>query len=182
MSDIAREAHCSLQTIYSDYGDKQGLLRRCLTGWVERFMARIVAALRSDAILKERLRRAFWLSIEFCEAEPEVTKLVLGTFYRESWRGNSEFRRPGVTQVFLEQVEEGQRDKLLTSNLPPRLLMDVFVGIIYRVIWANLSRGAPEILSQRADRLFETAWAAVEAKPQSEQAATTEADKSVRKS
>lgn len=163
MSDIAREARCSLQTIYNDYEDKDGLLRRCLASWVERFMSRIVNALQSDALYKERLRRAYWLAIEFCEAEPEVTKLVLGTFYQDSWRGRGEFRLPEVTQAFLAQVKEGQSKRLLRDDLPPRLLMDIFIGIVYRVIWANLSRGSPEALSRRADALFDASWAAVAA-------------------
>ncbi|MEM7691413.1 MAG: TetR/AcrR family transcriptional regulator [Pseudomonadota bacterium] len=163
MSAIAQQSRCSLQTIYNDYGDKEGLLRRCLASWVERFMGRIVNALQSDAPYKERLRRAFWLSIEFCEAEPEVTTLVLGTFYQDSWRGSGELRLPEVTQVFLAQVKEGQSAGLLRDDLPPRLLMDIFIGIIYRVIWANLSRGAPEALLKRVDVLFDASWAAVAA-------------------
>ena len=62
MSDIARDARCSLQTIYNDYGDKDGLLRRCLARWDARFMGRIVKSLQSDVPYREQERRAIWQS------------------------------------------------------------------------------------------------------------------------
>jgi len=161
LDEIAREANASLQTIYRYYGDKQTLLFACLDDWLGRLARRMLDHLQGIQDYKERLRKVFWVVLDFFERHPEVTLMLANSVTASTWRQDATFRQRALTKTLLEVFAEGRERGILTDEVSETLLMDYFYGVLFRMIPMNLARGEPESLSAQANTLFEMLWRAL---------------------
>src|SRR3546814_4572339 len=73
--EIARAANVSLQTIYKYYGSKEALLFSSLDIWLGKLALRMIDHLQGIEDYKERLRKVFWVKLDFYEKKPKPMKL-----------------------------------------------------------------------------------------------------------
>lgn len=162
---VAAEARCSLQTIYRYYGNKQGLLDACLDDWLGRLARRMLDHLQGIETYKDRLRKVFWVVLDFFEHHPAVVAMMANSITPASWRNDATFRQRVLTRQLMEVLADGRRQGLLTDEVSEALLLDYFYGVLFRLIPMNLARGRPESLTDQANTLFEMLWRAI-ARPQ----------------
>lgn len=158
---IAREGNASLQTIYKYYGDKQALLFVCLDDWLGRLARRMLDHLQGIADYKERLRKVFWVVLDFFERHPEVTRMIANSLTASSWHQDATFRQRALSKNLLEVFAEGQARGILADTVSATILLDYFYGVLFRMIPMNLARGTPESLSAQASTLFDMLWRAI---------------------
>ena len=70
--EIARAANVSLQTIYKYYGSKEALLFSSLDSWLGRLAHRMIDHLQGIEDYKEKLRKVFWVVLDFFEKNPKA--------------------------------------------------------------------------------------------------------------
>lgn len=161
LDTIAREANASLQTIYRYYGNKQRLLFACLDDWLGRLARRMLDHLHGIQDFKERLRKVFWVVLDFFERHPEVTLTLANSVTPATWRQDATFRQRALSKTLLEVFADGRARGELTDEVSEALLLDYFYGVLFRMIPMNLARGRPESLSAQANVLFEMLWRAI---------------------
>lgn len=158
---IAGAAHCSLQTIYRYYGDKQGLLDACLDDWLGRLARRMLDHLQGIETYKDRLRKVFWVVLDYFDHHPEVVMMMANSITPASWRNDATFRQRVLTRRLMEVLAEGRERGLLTDAVSEAVLLDYFYGVLFRLVPMNIARGRPESLTAQANTLFEMLWRAI---------------------
>ncbi len=161
LDTVAAEARCSLQTIYRYYANKQGLLDACLDDWLGQLARRMLDHLQGIETYKDRLRKVFWVVLDFFEHHPAVVAMMANSITPASWRDDATFRQRVLTRQLMEVLAEGRRQGLLTDEVSEALLLDYFYGVLFRLIPMNLARGRPESLTDQANTLFEMLWRAI---------------------
>jgi len=161
MAEIAREARVSLQTLYKYYGSKEALLFSGLDHWMQQVTERMLDHLQGIQNYKDRLRKVFWVLLEFYDRNPKVGLLMQNALYHNAWSREPALRQPRFTHVFIQVLSEGRAAGVLTDEVDERDLLDFFYGVAARLISQWLSRGMQEPLASRADTFFEMIWRAI---------------------
>lgn len=161
LDEIAREAHASLQTIYRHYGDKQALLDACVTTWTDRLARRMADHLTGIETYRDRLRKVFWVVLDFFERYPKVTDMILGTVYPGSMGRDATSDQRGLTHLFLSVLAEGRDQGILTNEVSEVIVLDYFYGILARLVQMQALRHNQAPLTSQVDVLFEMLWRAI---------------------
>lgn len=77
--DIARHAGVSLQTIYKYYGSKETVLFASLDTWLSTLARRMIDHLQGIENFRDRLRKVFWVLLDYFEHNPEVAQIILSS-------------------------------------------------------------------------------------------------------
>ena len=164
LDEIARAARASLQTIYRHYGDKQALLDACVLNWANALAARMTDHLIGIETYKDRLRKVFWVVLDFFEQHPKVARMILGSVYPGAMRYDVTDQQRRLTNLFLEVLAEGRERGILNDQVSEAILLDYFYGVLARLIQMQNLRQQEPPLSQQVNVLFEMLWRAI-AKP-----------------
>lgn len=164
MAEIARAARVSLQTLYKYYGSKEALLFAGLDSWMTQMTERMLDHLQGIQNYKDRLRKVFWVLLDYFERNPRVGQVMQSSVYISAWRNEPSFRQPQLTNVFIQVLAEGRESGVLTDEVDEKTLLDFFYGVAARTISMWINRGMREPLADRADVLFEMIWRGI-AKP-----------------
>ncbi len=162
--DIARGAGVSLQTLYKYYGNKETLLFATLDARLARLEARLVDHLHGIADCKERLRKVFWVILDFTETQPEVIQMMMSSVYLAAWHRQDSFRNPLLFEPFLKVLRDGRASGVLDDGVDEKALLDLFLGFVFRLGQMYIHRGRTQSLTGQSDALFEMVWRAI-AKP-----------------
>lgn len=176
--DIATVAQVSLQTIYKYYGNKETLLFTSLDTWLGELAGRMIDHLQGIENYKDRLRKVFWLMLDYFENNPQVAQIIMSSVYLNTWRRDDTFRQPELMSIFLKVLGEGRTRGVFNDEVDEKDLLDFFLGVATRKITMWLVRGRNEPLSAKAPLLFEMLWQAIardEAKERDWNAAVGEA-------
>jgi AcrR family transcriptional regulator len=161
--DVARSANVSLQTIYKYFGSKEALVYTVLDLMLRRLAARMLDHLQGIDDVRERLRKTFWVMLDYVDREPAVIQL-LGTALPVARHRNIQiYESPELMDAFLGVLKDGQRRGVLNDKVSSKILLDVFMGILSRVVMMHLYRGEKTSLLHRFDELFEIVWRAMSA-------------------
>jgi len=106
--EIARGANVSLQTIYKYYGSKEALLFSTLDHWMDILAERMLDHLQGIEDYKERLRKVFWVGLDFFEKNPKVAQLEMSSVYVNTWRKQGNFENPVLFGTFIKVLAEGR--------------------------------------------------------------------------
>ncbi len=106
--DVARHARISLQTLYKYYGSKETVLFASLDTWLSTLARRMIDHLQGIENFRDRLRKVFWVLLDYFERNPEVAQIILSSVYLNTWREDDTFRQPQLMSVFLGVIEEGR--------------------------------------------------------------------------
>lgn len=163
--EIARGANVSLQTIYKYYGSKEALLFSSLDVWLQKLADRMLDHLQGIEDFKERLRKVFWVGLDFYEKNPKLMQLQMSSVYINTWRKQEHFHNPLLFGTFMKVLAEGRQRGVLTDEVDEKYLLDFMMGFSMRLIQMYIHRGMKEPMTKDANALFEMMWRAI-AKPQ----------------
>lgn len=157
--EVATRAQVSLQTLYKYYGSKETLLYACLETWLKHLGQRMVDHLNGIETYRDRLRKVFWLALDFFENNPKVAQLIMSSVYLNTWRHRDElFDQPELMGVILRTVRQGQAEGLLTDEVDERVILDFVFGVMSRTIAMWIHRGQQQSLTAQTDALFAMTW------------------------
>ncbi|MFT4046732.1 MAG: TetR/AcrR family transcriptional regulator [Solimonas sp.] len=162
--EIARAANVSLQTLYKYYGGKEALLFASLDVWLGKLATRMIDHLQGIEDDKERLRKVFWVCLDFYERHPKLMQMQMSSVYVNTWRKHEQFDNPQLLGTFMKVLREGREKGVITDEVDEKYVLDFIMGTLARVIQMHVHRGMREPLVAQANPLFEMLWRAI-AKP-----------------
>lgn len=167
LDQIAARAGASLTTIYRHYGDKQTLLATCALGWADRLAERMIDHLTAVQTPKDRLRKVFWVVLDFFETNPAVARMMLASVYPGAMRRDTTVTQHRLTELLTGVLAEGRAAGVLNRRVSEGILLDYFYGVLARLVqMAPLRDGEPS-LTEQTNELFEMLWRAIAAPPES---------------
>ena len=159
--EVARAANVSLQTIYKYYGSKEALLFSCLDARLSELAARMIDHLQGIADYKERLRKTFWVVLDYFEQNPRVAQLILSSVYVNPWRKHANYQNPLLFGTFMKVLAEGRGRGILNDAVDEKILLDYIFGILARLVQTHVHRGNGNALTANANTYFEMLWRAI---------------------
>lgn len=162
--EVARGAGVSLQTIYKYYGSKEALLFSSLDAWLAKLALRMVDHLQGIEDYKEKLRKTFWVVLDFFEKNPKVAQLIMSSVYVNTWRKQETYHNPVLFGTFMKVLGEGRTRGILNDEVDEKILLDYIFGVLGRLVQMYVQRGNSQPLTAQANVLFEMLWRAI-AKP-----------------
>ena len=159
--EIARGANVSLQTLYKYYGSKEALLFASLDSWLARLAARMMDHLQGIEDYKEKLRKVFWVILDYFEKNPKVAQLMMSSVYLNTWRKQENFDNPQLFGTFMKVLAEGRAKGVLTDEVDEKIVLDYIFGVLFRLIQMYIFRGQKEPMTAQAGVLFEMLWRAI---------------------
>ncbi len=159
--DVARKAGVSFSTIYSHYGSKEKLLFAFVDIWLEELTDRIVDHLKGIEDLKEKLRKVFWLQLDYYEKNPGLGKILFMTLPMKTWMADNTFAQKKMINLFLDVLRQGQNEGILNRNVQTGVLLDFIHGLVQRTFFMWIHRGQKKSLTDQANILFEMVWRAI---------------------
>ena len=165
--DVAKKASVSFSTIYKYYGSKEGLLFAFVGEWLGRMTERIIDHLQGIRDLKEKLRKVFWVQLDYYERNPGLGRILFMTVPMKTWMGDETFAQRRMTGIFLDVLKQGQKEGALNPHVRAGVLLDFLHGLVQRTFFMWIYRGQEAGLAEQADTLFEMVWRAI-SNPQQE--------------
>lgn len=161
--EIARGANVSLQTLYKYYGSKEVLLFSTLDAWLAKLAARMIDHLQGIEDYKERLRKVFWVVLDFFEKYPKVAQIQMSSVYVNTWRKQEHYDNPALFGTFMKVLAEGRARGVLTDAVEEKYLLDFIMGVLARSVQMYVHRGMKEPMTAQANAQFEMLWRAIAA-------------------
>lgn len=158
---VAKKAGVSFSTIYGYYGSKEGLVFAFVDEWMGKLTDRIIDHLQGIEDLKEKLRKVFWLQLDYYENNQGLGKILFMTLPMKTWMADKTFQQKKMINLFLEVLRQGQKEGILNPNVQAGVLLDFMKGFVQRSFFMWVSRGQKEGLSSQANVLFEMVWRAI---------------------
>ena len=158
---VAKKAKVSLASIYKYYGSKEGLIFSCLDSAFKGLCERLLDHLQGISDLKEKLRKAIWVELDFYERHPDIGQIIFLTVPFKKWMEDQSFKQKRFINVYIEVLRQGQRDDRLNSNVRPGVFLDFIHGFVqWRfVMWVY--RKQAESPTANFNELFEMIWRAI---------------------
>ena len=158
---VAKKAGVSFSTIYSYYGSKEGLVFAVVDIWLGKLTERIVDHLQGIEDLKEKLRKVFWLQLDYYEKNPCLGKILFMTLPMKTWMADRTFQQKKMINLYLEVLRQGQNEGALNPNVRAGVLLDFMLGYVQRSFFMWVARGQKESLAAQANVAFEMVWRAI---------------------
>lgn len=159
--NIARDARISLQTLYKYYGSKETVLFASLDTWLGELASRMIDHLQGIENFEDRLRKVFWVLLDYFERNPKVAQIILSSVYLGTWGDDDTFRQPALMSVFLGVINEGRERGILTSEVDEIEISDFIWGVANRTVGMWLLRGRKTPLAGKAPAMFNMVWRAI---------------------
>lgn len=159
--DVARGANVSLQTIYKYYGSKEALLFSTLDAQLDLLAERLLDHLQGIEDFKERLRKTFWVALDYFERNIQVQQILLSSVYINTWRRQGNYEHRVVFGTFMKVLAEGRAKGILNDEVDEKILLDYILGVISRLVTSYVLRGLKDPPTQKANVLFEMLWRAI---------------------
>jgi AcrR family transcriptional regulator len=156
--DIANSAGVSFTTIYKHYGSKEQLVFAFVDIWMGKLTDRIVDHLQGIENLKEKLRKVFWLQLDYYERHEGLGRIVFMTLPMKTWMSDSSFDQPRMMTLMIDVLRQGQEEGTLNPNVRAGTLLDFLMGFVQRSFFMWILRGKNDSLSEQANTMFEMVW------------------------
>ena len=158
---VARQAGVSFGTIYKYYGSKEGLLFTFLSDWIDELCERIIDHLQGIESLKEKLRKVFWVQLDYYERNQNMGRILFMTVPMATWMSDKTFVQRKMIDIFLNVLRQGQEEGILNPNVRAGVLLDFMYGLVQRSFYMWIYRGQKESLSGQANLLFDLIWRSI---------------------
>ena len=155
---VAKKSGISFSTIYNYYGSKEGLVFGVIDNWLSKLGERITDHLQGIEDVKEKLRKVFWLQLDFYERNPAVGRILFLTVPYEKWMADKTYKQKKMFDTFLDVIRQGQNEGILNPHVRAGTLIDFMYGFIHRHFTMWLYRGRKESLVGNSNVLFEMLW------------------------
>ncbi|MEN8200796.1 MAG: TetR/AcrR family transcriptional regulator [Thermodesulfobacteriota bacterium] len=156
--DIASRAGVSFATIYKHYGSKERLVFSFVDIWMGRLTDRIIDHLQGMADLKEKLRKIFWLQLDYYERHSDFARIIFMTLPMKTWMSDESFEQRRMFNLLMDVLRQGQEEGTLNKNVDTRILLDFILGFVQRSFIMWVQRGQKELLTARTDEMFDMIW------------------------
>ncbi|QTA79388.1 Transcriptional regulator, TetR family [Desulfonema limicola] len=156
--DVAKKAGVSFSTIYNHYGSKERLVFAFVDVWMGKLTDRIIDHLQGIEDLKEKLRKVFWVQVDYYERHPGLGRILFMTLPMKTWMVDETFKQKKMIDMFLTVLRQGQEEGILTSDLRAGILLDFIMGFIQRSFFMWVLRGQDYSMSEQANAMFEMVW------------------------
>lgn len=161
--DVARKANVSLQTIYKYFGSKEVLVYAMLDVMLGRLAERMIDHLQGIDDARERLRKTCWVTLDYMDKHPAVMLLLFTAVPVSRHKNISIYESPELMGAFLGVFKDGQARGVLNNRVSSKILLDVFMGMIGRIVLMHIVRGEKRSLIDQFDELFHILWRAMSA-------------------
>ena len=161
--DVARTAHVSLQTIYKYFGSKEVLVYAMLDVMLGRLAERMLDHLQGIDDARERLRKTLWVTVDYMDKHPAVILLLFTAVPVSRHNNIGIYESAELMGAFRGVLKDGQARGVLNNTVSSKVLLDVFMGIIGRVILMHIVRGERRPLMEQFDEFFNIVWRAMSA-------------------
>ncbi|MDX9843141.1 MAG: TetR/AcrR family transcriptional regulator [Aquabacterium sp.] len=159
--DVARTAHVSLQTIYKYFGSKEVLVYAMLDVMLGRLAERMLDHLQGIDNVRERLRKTCWVTLDYMDKHPAVILLLFTAVPVSRHNQIGIYESPELMGAFRGVLKDGQARGVLNNTVSSKVLLDVFMGIIGRVVLMHIVRGERRPLIEQFDAFFNIVWRAM---------------------
>ncbi len=156
--DIANNAGVSFTTIYKHYGSKERLVFAFVDIWMGKLTDRIIDHLHGIENLKEKLRKVFWLQLDYYERHEGLGRIVFMTLPMKTWMVDETFAQPRMMSLMIDVLRQGQEEGILNPNVRAGILLDFLMGFVQRSFFMWILRGKNESLANQANVMFEMVW------------------------
>ena len=156
--DIAQKAGVSFATIYKHYGNKEHLVFAERDYGGVNFHHIIIDHLQGMADLKEKLRKIFWLQLEYYERHSDFAKIIFMTLPMKTWMSDESFEQHRMFNLLMDVLRQGQEEGVLNSNVDTRILLDFMLGFVQRSFIMWVQRGQKDSLADQTDTMFDMIW------------------------
>jgi AcrR family transcriptional regulator len=156
--DIASRAGVSFTTIYKHFGSKERLVFAFVDIWMGKLTDRIVDHLQGIENLKEKLRKVFWLQLDYYERHQGLGKIVFMTLPMKTWMADETFNQRRMMNLLISVLRQGQEEGILNPEVRAGTLLDFLMGFVQRSFFMWILRGQKESLSEQANTRFEMVW------------------------
>ncbi len=156
--DIANNAGVSFTTIYKHYGSKERLVFAFVDIWMGKLTDRIIDHLHGIENLKEKLRKVFWLQLDYYERHEGLGRIVFMTLPMKTWMVDETFAQPRMMSLMIDVLRQGQEEGILNPNVRAGILLDFLMGFVQRSFFMWILRGKKESLANQANVMFEMVW------------------------
>ncbi len=163
--DVAEKAGVSFTTIYKHYGSKERLVFAFVDVWMGKLTDRIIDHLHGIEDLKEKLRKVFWLQLDYYERHEGLGRIVFMTLPMKTWMADKNFEQRRMISLLVSVLQEGQQAGMLNNDVRAGILLDFLMGFVQRSFFMWIQRGQKESLADQANELFEMVWRGI-AQPQ----------------
>ena len=158
---VAKKAGVSFSSIYKYYGSKEKLLFSFIDDWMKELAERVIDHLQGIQDIKEKLRKAFWVQLDFYERNPDIGRIIFLTVPWKTWMSDRTFKQKKMMGIYINVVREGQEIGYLNPNVRAGTLLDCMYGLVWRSFTMWVYRGQREGLASQANVLFEVIWRAI---------------------
>ena len=159
--DVAQKAGVSFTTIYKHYGSKERLLFSFVDIWLGNLTERIIDHLQGIEDLKEKMRKVYWLQLDYYERHPGLGKILFMTLPMQTWMADETFRQKRMINLYLEVLKKGQAEGILNPQVRAGVLLDFMLGTVQRAFVMWVSRGQQKSLAGESQVLFDMVWRAI---------------------
>ena len=159
--DVAKAANVSLQTIYKYFGSKEVLVYAMLDVMLGRLAERMIDHLQGIDDARERLRKTCWVTLDYMDKHPAVMMLLFTAVPITRHRNIRIYESPDLMGSFLSVFKDGQERGVLNDKVSSKILLDVFMGVVGRVVLMHIVRGEQRSLIDQFDELFGILWRAM---------------------
>ncbi|MCK5517598.1 MAG: TetR/AcrR family transcriptional regulator [Desulfobulbaceae bacterium] len=156
--DIANSAGVSFTTIYKHYGSKERLVFAFVDIWMGKLTDRIIDHLHGIENLKEKLRKVFWLQLDYYERHEGLGRIVFMTLPMKTWMVDETFAQPRMMSLMIDVLRQGQEEGILNPDVRAGILLDFLMGFVQRSFFMWILRGKKESLANQANVMFEMVW------------------------
>ena len=156
--DIADLAGVSFSTIYKHFGSKEQLLFTFVNIWMRHLTDRIADHLNGIEDLKEKLRKVFWLHLDYYERHEKLGRILFMTLPMKTWMADASFDQKRRVGLIIQVLKTGQKQGIINPRVRAGSLLDFMLGYIQRIFFMWIIRGKQECLADEANTLFEMVW------------------------
>lgn len=158
MRTVAKKAGVSFSTIYKYYGSKEGLLFSFVDKKLKVLTERMVDHLQGIDNLKDKIRKVFWLQLDYYERNPELGRIIFMTVPLVTWMQDKTFEQKKLIGIWIDTLRQGQKEGLLNPKVRAGDLLDFIYGLVQRSFFMWIYRGQRDSLAAQANQLFEMCW------------------------
>ena len=158
MRDVAKRAGISFSTIYDHFGSKEKLLFTFVDISLGKLTRRIIDHLQGIEDLKEKIRKVIWLQLDYYERHPELGRILFMTVPMKTWMADETFSQRKMIGMFMDTLRQGQKEMILTPNVPTGVLLDLMMGFVQRSFFMWIARDQTYSLSAESNALFDVVW------------------------
>lgn len=156
--DVAKKAGVSFSTIYNHFGSKERLVFAFVDIWMGKLTDRIVDHLQGIEDLKEKLRKVFWLQVDYYERHPGLGRILFMTLPMQTWMVDETFRQRKMIDLLVNVLRQGQKEGILRSDVRAGTLLDFIMGFVQRSFFMWILRGQKQSMAEQANTMFEMVW------------------------